>query len=299
MKKLLVILIILCITASLCADEIIKVDLPQKEAVTLEPYATFNSDMINESSGIIKSRSKENLFWTHNDSGDDARIFPVNRQGELLVPEWADEYPGFMIADAVNIDWEDIAIDNNGNLIIGACGNNGNARKDLALYLVKEPNPANALASRYFKKITFFYPEQDSFPPKKNNFDCEAVFTKDDKIYLLTKNRANDNTTLYRFDSMSQDQRNPLTKLGKFRTMGDVTAADCSPDGKKLAILTYNNIWLFQVDNGDDFFHGKISWLPIKAKQCEAICFDKNKLLITNEQMELFEVPLDSLIEIN
>jgi len=299
MKKFIPILFIIFITTSLFANEIIKVDLPDKEAVVLQPYTTFNSDMINESSGIIKSRSREDLFWTHNDSGDDARIFPVNRKGELLIPEWTDQYQGFMIPDAVNIDWEDISIDNNGNLIIGACGNNGNARKDLAIYLVKEPNPANALASRYYKKIPFFFPDQDSFPPIKNNYDCEAVFTKDNKIYLLTKNRADDNTTLYRFDSMSQEQINPLTNLGTFKINGSVTAADCSTCGKKLAVLTYNNIWLFETEKGDDFFHGKISWLPIKAKQCEAICFDEDKLIITNEQMELFEVPLDSLIEIN
>ena len=299
MKKFIPILFIIFITTSLFANEIIKVDLPDKEAVVLQPYTTFNSDMINESSGIIKSRSREDLFWTHNDSGDDARIFPVNRKGELLIPEWTDQYQGFMIPDAVNIDWEDISIDNNGNLIIGACGNNGNARKDLAIYLVKEPNPANALASRYYKKIPFFFPDQDSFPPIKNNYDCEAVFTKDNKIYLLSKNRADDNTTLYRFDSMSTEQITPLTKLGTFQIMGDVTSADYSQEENKLAILTYNNIWLFEAVKGDDFFHGKISWLPIKAKQCEAICFDEDKLIITNEQMELFEVPLDTLIEIN
>jgi hypothetical protein len=63
-------------------------------------------------------------------------------------------------------------------------------------------------------------------------------------------------------------------------------------------VLTYNSIWLFESETGD-YFHGKISWLPIKAKQCEAVCFDDDEtLIITNEQKELFEVTLDMLIEI-
>jgi len=39
---------------------------------------------INESSGLACSRTTPGLFWTHNDSGDDARVFLFDRQGRDL-----------------------------------------------------------------------------------------------------------------------------------------------------------------------------------------------------------------------
>ena len=45
-----------------------------------------------------------------------------------------------------------------------------------------------------------------------------------------------------------------------------------------------------------NYFTGKISWLPIVAKQCEGICFDGETILISNEQRDLFELSTDQLI---
>ena len=68
-------------------------------------------------------------------------------------------------------------------------------------------------------------------------------------------------------------------------------------DGSQLAVLTYNGVWLFTVEDGSvDYFKGSVSWLPIRAGQCEAICFDGEKLVISNEGGRLFEVSLDDLI---
>jgi len=289
---------LLIISLSLSAAEVISIELPEVDTIVLEPYATFDYEEIDESSAIIKSRVWENVYWTLNDSGDEARIFPFSKDGKVLRAEWYKEEAGVYIPNAVNVDWEDMATDNNGNLIIGACGNNGNARRDLAIYILKDPYPLFTGKTRIFQTIPFYYPEQTEFPANPNNFDCEAVFCAFDKIYLLTKNRADTNTTLYRFDSLDPLKENPVTKLGTFDVGGMVNSADATADGTKLAVLTYTSIWLFESEN-DDYFHGKISWLPISAKQCEAICFENDEtLLITNEQMELFEIPLEDLIRI-
>ena len=191
-----------------------------------------------------------------------------------------------------------MATDNDGNIYIGACGNNDNMRRDLAIYILKDPYPLFTGKTRIFQTINFFYPEQTEFPADPNNFDAEAIFCAFDKTYLLTKNRADTNTSLYRFDSLDPLIDNPVTKLGTFNIGGMVTAADATADGMKLAVLTYTAIWLFESET-DDYFHGKIFWLPISAKQCEGICFDdEDTLIITNEQMELFEIPLEDLIRI-
>jgi len=279
--------------------QIISVDLPEKEPVKLKPYAKIDYAEIDESSALVKSRTWDNVFWTLNDSGDEARIFPINRNGQVLRAVWQKEEAGIKIPDAVNIDWEDISADNNNNLIIGAFGNNNSSRRDLAIYILKDPKPKFTSITRIFQKIPFYFPEQKSFPDPSMNFDCEAVFTANNKIYLLTKHRTDPNTCLYRFDSLNPLIENPVTKIGEFNIDGMVTAADASEDGTKLAVLTYNNIWLFEVEkNSDDYFHGIISWLPISAKQCEGICFDENDLLISNEQTELFRVPISNLIKV-
>ena len=300
MQKYIMLILLILSSITIFAQDVITITLPKADTLTLVPYATFDFAEIDESSAIVKSRVWENVYWTLNDSGRKNRIFPFNRNGELYRAEWYKEKDGGVnIGDAVNIDWEGIATDNDGNLYIGACGNNLNARRDLAIYILKDPQPYSTGTTRYFHKINFYYPEQTEFPAVPNNYDCEAIFWANGKLYLLTKHRADTQTHLYRFDSMDPLKENPVKLLSTFDIGGMVTSADATIDGKKLAVLTYNSIWLFESET-DDYFHGKISWLPIKAKQCEAVCFDDDEtLIITNEkQMELFEIKLDMLIEV-
>lgn len=296
MKKI-VIPILLSLVVSLSA-EVIQVKIPPMPADTLQAYANFQDPEINESSALVKSRTFPDVYWTLNDSGDSARIFPFNANGEAYYPEWDKDNSEIRIPDAVNIDWESMAADNDGNLIIGACGNNTNMRRDLALYIIKEPTPTQANKTRVLKTIFFSYPDQESFPPEKINFDCEAIFAAQGKYYLLSKHRSDLNTKLYRMDKMNPHEINELTLIAEFNIAGNVTDADASVDGKKLAVLTYNNVWFFEADSPEEFFTGKISYKNIYAKQCEAISFDGDDLMITNEQTELFRLPISGLTRI-
>ncbi len=296
--RLPLLLILLTATATLSAQDVLSVELPVADTLELTATATFETETINESSGIVHSRQFDEVYWTLNDSGDSARIFPFALDGSVFQPEWMHDFQGIAIQDAVNIDWEDIAADDQGNLIIGACGNNINARRDLALYIVREPHPLAASRTRYFQKIFFHYPEQNAYPPEMVNFDCEAVFWAHGHAYLLTKHRSDTNTVLYRLDTLDPLADNPALKLATFDIGGHVTGADCTPDGRKLAVLTYTAIWVFESDGDDNWFEGSILWLPISAKQCEAICWNGDQLIITNEQMEIFEAPMDKLIRV-
>jgi hypothetical protein len=214
--------------------------------------------------------------------------------------EWYKESQGGVyLAGTLNIDWEEMAVDNNGNIYVCDSGNNSNARRDLCIYQLKDPHPLATGSVNYFQKYFFYYPEQTEYPPEKINYDCEAVFWANEKLYLLTKHRSDSNTRLYRFDKLDPLKENPLKYLATFDIQGMVTAADATPDGKKLAVLTYNNVWVFEVKRGDKYFQGKIKWLPISAKQCEAVCFDDEEtLIITNEQTELFEIKLADMIDV-
>ncbi|RLC58446.1 MAG: hypothetical protein DRH89_01050 [Candidatus Cloacimonadota bacterium] len=298
MKEIIFIILLILITTILSA-EVISVILPETETVKLTPYATFDFADINESSAIVKSRVWDDVYWTLNDSGCNNRIFPFNSKGELYRAEWYKEKNGgIFIGNAINIDWEEMTTDNNGNLYVCDTGNNFNTRKDLAIHVLKDPFPTATGNTTSFQTIKFYYPEQKEFPAVPNNFDCEAVFWANGNLYLLTKHRADTQTHLYRFDSLDQMKINPITRIGTFEIGGMVTAADASIDGTKLAVLTYNNIWVFEAEDGD-YFNGKISWLPINANQSEAVCFDGDDLIITSEQMELFKLPISELIPVN
>ena len=208
-------------------------------------------------------------------------------------------YKGIQIPDAVNVDWEAITTDDQGNLIIADCGNNFSIRRDLVLYIVKEPYPPQTVVTCVSSRILYYYPDQKDFPPEKNDYDAEAIFWRNGRIYILTKHRSDTLTKLYRLDSVNPLKDNPATLIGKFDIHGQISGADVSLDGKKIAILAYNSVWLFEVsENSDDFFNGRISWLPIKVEHCEAICFDNDKLIIVSEKGYLFELKTEDLIAV-
>ena len=276
-------------TPMLCQQNSFK--FPDVEPLILKPYSKITYTQLNEASGLVKSRLWENVFWTLNDSGDEARIFPISSIGEILKPEWMKDYRGIQIPDAVNVDWESIATDDQGHLIIADCGNNSNARRDLALYIIKEPYPWETVTTRVYRKIHFYYPEQKDFPSTVKNFDAEAIYWRHGKVYLFTKNRGDNQSSLYEIDLKSGEEEIAAKLMGKFNTAGRVTGTDIHPNGKELIVLTEKSIWLFEVDKENQgFFEGKIYWLPISMPQCEAICFDDDRILLLNEPGDLYEI---------
>jgi DNA-binding beta-propeller fold protein YncE len=282
------------------SNEVKSVSVPEMKPVKIKKTGKLGRYANIEPSGIIKSRVYENVFWSQNDSGDEPRIFAHTREGKIY-PTDDGLKEGIRIPDAVNVDWEDITNDNHGHIIVGDVGNREiNNRRDFALYWVLEPHPQTNRIS-VFKKIFYTfpeYPDYSEFPVKENNFDCEGIFWANEKIYLISKNRANTYTSLYRLDSEIPFAVNTLTYLDTFDIGDNTTAADASPDGRRLVITTYSAIWLFEVEQGNDnYFDGKISWLPIDVGENEAVCFDGETLIITAEEGvgDIYEVPLRDL----
>lgn len=265
----------------------------------LEIVGQIDAPAIDESSGLALSHNHPGILWTHNDSGDSARIFAITPDGKSIHPESVSEaaYAGIRIEGAVNHDWEDIATGLDGTLYIGAFGNNANARRDLGIYIVPEPDPRTQTSARVAGFIPFVYPDQDAFPPAQMNFDCEALFYAQGSLYVLTKHRGDTMTKLYRLPSIEPGARRTLEHMATFDIGGMVTAADASPDGRRIAILTYNSVWLFEAESPGKWFEGKGSWLPfLNGRQCESVTFEGDSLLIGNEQRELFRVPVSDFL---
>ena len=288
------------------AADAVNLALPKIAPVKLMPLADLEGPAgSKEVSGIIASRHWPGIYWVHNDSGDETRIYPIDRHGRLKKSARAADAPGVLISGVINSDWEDITVDASGNVIIADVGNNSNGRRDLALHYVVEPEPTagfTALLKSYFVR----YPEQKTWPAPKDdfNYDCEGIFTKGDTVYFVTKRRSDSLTRLYRLDQPRTGVVNVLTPLGDFDVRGRATASDLTPDGRRLAVLTYDAVWLFEAatPGGDDWFAGAVYWLPFTGvKGAEAITFDGNDtLLIAAEEGagKLYEVPTAKMVKV-
>lgn len=256
---------------------------------------------LKEVSGIVYSQ-KDNLFWTLEDSGNANKIYGLNIENGVIEKT-------ITIENTPNVDWEEITKDLEGNLYIGDFGNNKNVRKDLCIYKISKKllNQTNVIPAY---KISFSYPEQKDFPPKKTAlfFDVEGFFEYKNNFYLFTKNRSKgfDGTVLlYKVPNKAGYHQAVL--MGKFKTCDNynhcaVTSAAISPDASKVVLLTHDKIVLLANFKEDNFLKGKQSQLKLNHfSQKEAICFKNNETLIIADEKtkkiggNVYEVSLSTL----
>ncbi len=254
----------------------------------------IESPEINESSGIAASRCQADVFWTHNDSGDDAFIFAINAKGE--------KRGTWKVSGAKNIDWEDIAVfkDKNGAcfLYIGEIGNNKLKRAEFTIYRIREPQIAgenktsdkkNAVATENAEAIKFKYPGE--------NHDAETlmVHPKSGDIYVLTK-QISEPSVIYKLSAnYSLNETNTLEKLVEFKVPaipnGLLTGGDISPDGMRVVICDYFSAYEMILPDGAKNFDEIWKQTPTvidlgEREQGEAICYsaDANSIFATSEK---------------
>ncbi|MGS2739800.1 hypothetical protein [Sinomicrobium sp. M5D2P17] len=249
----------------------------------LKPLARLPKEL-KENSGI-EIIERDSTIWSINDSGNKDHIYQVGFDGKMRRE--------LKLKKAKNTDWEEITKDKDNNLYIGDFGNNSNKRKDLTIYKIPNPNTIEGKEIEA-EKITFYYPEQKSFPPKAKHryYDAEAFFFLNGYFYLFTKNRTSP------FDGVSFLYKVPARKghhkaelIGKYIFCTDdegcrITAATISPDEKTVALLGYDKVWLFSGFTDDNFFHADIKEVVElgHSSQKEGLCFmDNHTLLISDE----------------
>lgn len=305
----------LCALASLCGAVLFSACsfFPPLPVRTLEDFDDargqdwevhrITAPQIRESSGLVKSRRYPQVFWTHNDSGGQARIFAIDPRGRLIA--------NFAVQGVGASDWEDIAIDDSGNLYIGDIGNNTGKRRDLVVHRVPEPNPfASDREARPDLSLPFRYADQSEFPARGwLNYDAEALIWMEGALYILTKHRCDRRSALYRLPIARTGTGEAVLEssasfhLGSMRThesrgglnlQGNTTAADLSPDGRVLAILTYRAIYFYERMNEGDApfrFLRSIALRGRRTGQAESIAWDGRDIVFGNEQGWLFRIP--------
>lgn len=224
-------------------------------------------------------------FWSHNDDGIPA-VYCLDSAGHLLRA---------VQLNTINRGWEDLTLDDAGNLYIGAFGNNKNDKKDLKIYRI--PNPDSiAQAVTVPDIISYSYSDQKSFPPDKSrkNFDVDALFEWDGWLYLFTKNRSVPFRGVSKIYRLSAKPGQHTAELIDSLYVGDgpminnwITGADLSPDKKTLALLFHDRVWLLRGFTKGRFSSARVYQVDLNNYSHKAgICFRDDHMLFIVDELE-------------
>ena len=239
---------------------------------------TLEDPALVEVSGVVASRSQPGVLWVHNDSGDSARIFAIDRQGRRLGE--------FTISGVAAEDWEDIAIvaGNDGardTIVVADFGDFNGARPTVDLVFVPEPtipvDPAAPVAVDDASTVAYRY---DDGPHEAETLLADP---RSGVMYVVTKEFV-DAPQVFRVGAAPAAGS---TDPGVFERIGEldlgparlVTGGDVSPDGSAIALRTYTDVFVFSRD-GDDLgaaFAGEpCAAVAPRERQGEAIAFLAN-----------------------
>lgn len=220
-----------------------------------EPFARISGLLLDadlgEVSGMAASRTHAGMLWMINDGGNAPELYAVSRRGRRLAT--------YRIDGVANTDWEDLAafeLDGRNYLLVADTGDNGGLRKTLQLHAIEEPAGIADARLKPAWSIVFRWPDGAR--------DCEAVAVDATgrQVLLVSKKRQPPELfalplaprmrgpeTARRIARLAgvplagaeETRRNPA----RARLHGQVTAADVSPDGRSLAVMTYHNVLVY------------------------------------------------------
>jgi hypothetical protein len=239
--------------------------------------------ILKEASGLEITKSK--FLWSHNDDGIPA-IYCLDTLGNLIRA---------VQLNSTNRGWEDLTLDEEGNLYVGGFGNNKNDKKDLKIY--KIPNPETIQDQLTNPQIIHYkYQDQKSYPasPGNKNFDVDAFFAWGKSLFLFTKNRSTPFRGYTKVYKLSQEPGEQTAQLIDSLFVGEgpminnwVTSASLSPDKKTLALLFHDRVWFIRNFKANNFSSGTVYELRLNHYSHKAgICFMNNHKLYIVDELE-------------
>jgi hypothetical protein len=257
---------------------------------TTQKLCDLKDTLIDESSGLGASRRYPGLLWTHNDSGDSARLFLISQTGDTKAV--------VTLNGATARDWEDMAVAGSGNtawVYVGDIGDNASAHDSITIYRFCEPhlNGAATAAAQTLavdcEKMTLRYPDGAR--------DAESLMvTADGQIFIVSKSLGG--SAVYSTPRpFAAGTSQTLQMAGRMALNSDsffgrlTTGGDISPDGTRIVVRTYteayewlkpkNTTWQAVWKSKPHF------WALPTSQQGEAICYglDSNSLFLTSEKL--------------
>ena len=220
---------------------------------------------ISETSGLIFHNGK---LITHNDSGNEARLFEIDTLSLKITRT-------VTIKNADNVDWEDITQDDT-YIYIGDFGNNNGSRSDLVIYRIakSEYEQFNEVSA---DRIDFSFEDQSSFVENSNSdWDAEALFAFGNTLVVLTKQWGSKGTVAYVLPSLPGDYS--AKRLDGYQVNGLITGSAYNSTAKLLYLIGYSNTlkpFIVRVEGANEnaIFGGKIEKtnLNINLVQVEGI----------------------------
>jgi hypothetical protein len=220
--------------------------LPADASAAPAELFTFRDPRIAESSGIVAAATRDDVVFTHNDSGDTARFFAVDRHGCTI---------GVFTAPAVEAtDWEDMARGPGSSLWLGDIGDNNATRDEIAVHRFDEPAagassdgsgcpPATeqAIAAASYRL---------RFEDGPHDAETLLVDPRTSQIFIITKSLTVG--ALYAAPNpLDADDVNVLRKVADVGPPAFATGGDISPDGRSVAVRNYWEIGIRTIPDGN------------------------------------------------
>jgi hypothetical protein len=241
----------------------------------------FADPRIDESSGVSAGSRRDDVFFTHNDSGDQPRFFAVDRSGATVAT--------YEVGGASATDWEDMARgrDDEGRptLFFGDIGDNFRRRESVVVYEVPEP-PARG------RDGTVKVRRRHELHYEDGPHDAEAllVHPRTGHIYVVTKEREGpvgvyraDGETLLRVGEVRMD----VLVRRKAAYARAVTSGEIKGDGSAVVLRTPFEAFEWVIHNDvAAAFVGQPLRIPLPGtEQGEAIAYTRNgeSLVTTSE----------------
>jgi hypothetical protein len=255
------------------------------------------SSEVIEASGIAASRRDDEVLWLHNDSGDTARFFAIDRTGRHVAT--------LSLGEVEAIDWEDMAAgpgpdDDSGYLYFADIGDNAAGREEVYVYRVEEPTVSITTDTPTGGQITQFDKFTLRYPERAHDAETFMVDPDSGDFFIISKEISGEPSTVFRapapesaapvtledvgqidFKSLptsfvpGPDASPLVANLGFLPTGGDISA-----DGGLIIVRTYGTIWIWERPDDSSVaaaFDSAPVELPSEIEpQGEAIAFDAN-----------------------
>jgi hypothetical protein len=243
---------------------------------------TISSPEATELSGLAVSHSQRGVLWTHNDSGDSARLFAVNARGRMLAQ--------VAVTGAQAVDWEDVAVGpapgGRDAVYVADTGDNESQRPDVVVYRVAEPRLKRARTlTAGGRPLALRYPD--------GAHDAEALLVSPSNgaLFIVTKDFSG-RAGVYAAARPSTTGIGTLRRVARIALGGGeaVTAGDISADGRTIALRSYFRAYVWKRRRGESIA------AALRRKPCAASAdlFDEGQgeaLALTRDGGAFYTVP--------
>jgi hypothetical protein len=222
--------------------------------VELLDTAVLKARRLIESSGVAQSLRVRGILWTHNDSGDEPRLYTTDSAG--------DDLGSVRVAGARNVDWEDLASGPCPGtaapcLFVADIGDNAHRRRSVVIYQLEEPPPPRA-PSDTARVVPLRSATSLRYPDRPH--DAEALVVQPSGTILIITKELTGRARVYGAPPRSIPLRAGKVDTMRFVGLLDlapslprmrlVTGAAVSPDGETLVVRTYSSLHFFRL-HGD------------------------------------------------